>query len=102
MKITSIEKNGDSVTIEGDFARSFSKTQVSEIVNNVIIISYSEKRKLMTEQIYWDQKTNYYFTEKRFTFYTETDTIRGIGFEASENLEQWWVKNQSGVIEIKE
>ena len=102
LKITSIEKNGDSVTIEGDYARSYIKTQVSEIVNNVIIISYSEKRKLMTEQIYWDQKTNYYFTEKRFTFYTETDTIRGVGFEASENLEQWWVKNQSGVIEIKE
>jgi len=102
LKITSIEKNGDSVTIEGDYARNYDKTQVSEIRNNVVIINYSEKKKLITDQIFWDKNTHYFFTEKRFTFYTETDTIYGVGFEASEDLKQWWVKNQTGVIEIKE
>ena len=48
--ITTIEKNGDSVTIQGDFARSYEKTQVSEIKNNVIIINYTKKNKLITNQ----------------------------------------------------
>ena len=102
IKITSIEKNGDSITIEGGYARSYKNTQISEIKHHVIIYSYAQKNKLTTEQIYWDQKSHYYFTEKKFTFYTLTDTIRGTGFEASEDLKTWWVKNQSGVINIKE
>jgi len=102
VKITSIKKNGDSVTVEGDYAKSYTKTEISEIKNNVVIYNYTDKNKLETEQIYWDQKSNYYFTEKKFTFYTLTDTIKGVGFEASEDLKNWWVKNQSGVINIKE
>ncbi len=102
IKITSIEKNGDSITIEGGYAKSYKKTEVSEIKNNVVIYSYAQKHKLMTEQIFWDQKSHYYFTEKKFIFYTLTDTIRGTGFEASEDLKTWWVKNQSGVINVKE
>ena len=102
IKITSIEKNGDSITIEGGYAKSYKKTEISEIKNNVIIYNYADKTKLVTEQIYWDQKTHYYFTEKKFIFYTLTDTIKGTGFEATEDLKTWWVKNQSGVINIKE
>jgi LPS export ABC transporter protein LptC len=100
--ITSIEKNGDSITIEGDYAKSYKKTEVAEIKNNVVIFNYAQKNRLETEQIYWDQKTHYFFTEKKFTFYTQTDTIYGTGFEATEDLKTWWVKNQTGVINIKE
>jgi len=75
---------------------------VSEIKDNVVIINYAKKNKLETSEIFWDQKTHYFFTEKRFVFYTLTDTIYGTGFEASEDLNIWWIKNQSGVIELKE
>ncbi len=102
IKITSIDKNEDSITVEGDYAMAYTKTEISEIKKNVIIINYADKSKLKTEQIYWDQKSHYYFTEKKFTFYTLTDTIKGTGFEASEDLKNWWVKNQSGIINIKE
>ena len=100
--ITTIEKNGDSTTIEGDYAKSYSKTSVSEIKDNVVIINYAENKKLETSEVFWDQKTHYFFTEKKFIFHTLTDTIYGTGFEASEDLKLWWVKNQSGVIEIKD
>jgi LPS export ABC transporter protein LptC len=102
IKIISIEQNGDSTTIEGGYAKSYTKTEVSEIKGNVVIYNYGQKKKLVTQQIFWDQKTHYFFTEKKFTFYTLTDTINGFGFEASEDLKHWWVKNQSGVINIKE
>jgi len=100
--ITTIEKNGDSVTIKGDYARSYKMTEISEIKNNVVIYNFAKKNKLVAEQIYWDQKTHYFFTERNFTFYTLTDTINGKGFEATEDLKTWWVKNQQGVINIKE
>lgn len=100
--ITTIDKNKDSVTIEGNYAKSYRKTQVSLLKGDVVIINYAEGTKLTTSEIYWDQKTHYFFTEKRFVFYTQTDTINGTGFEASEDLKKWWVKNQSGVIEIND
>lgn len=102
IKITTIDKNKDSVTIEGNYAKSYRLTQVSELRDAVVIINHKEKTKLTTEEVYWDQQTHYFFTEKRFVFYTQTDTIYGTGFEASEDLKKWWVKNQSGVIEIKD
>lgn len=102
IKIIKIEKNGDSTLIRGDYARSYKKTEVSIIKKNVVVLNYAQGNKLMTDQIYWDQKTHYFFTEKKFAFYTATDTIYGTGFEASEDLEKWWVKNQTGVITIKE
>ncbi|SNR76818.1 LPS export ABC transporter periplasmic protein LptC [Lutibacter flavus] len=102
IKITTIEKNGDSTVIQGDYAKTYSKTNVAEIKNNVVIYNYAKKNKLETSEIFWDQKTHYFFTEKSFVFYTVSDTIYGTGFEATEDLDVWWVKNQSGVIEIKD
>ena len=102
VKITSIDKNNDSTIVTGDYAISYKKTEVSEIKNNVVIYNVLQKHKLETNQIYWDQKTHYFFTDDKFTFFTQTDTIRGVGFEASEDLKNWWVKNQTGVLQIKE
>ena len=102
LEITTIDKNGDSITIKGDYAKSFNKTEVSEIKNNVVIYNYAQNNKLVTEQIYWDKKTHYFFTEEKFALYTATDTIYGTGFEATEDMKKWWVKNQTGVINIKE
>jgi len=102
IEVTTIEKNGDSVVINGNYAKIYSTTEIAEIKDDVVIYNYAERNKLVTDQIFWDQKTNYYFTEKDFIFYTQTDTIKGVGFEASEDLKSWWVKNQSGVINIKE
>jgi len=102
IKITNIDKKGDSTTIEGEYARSYSKTEVSEIKTNVVITNHAENHKLMTDQLYWDQKAHYFFTESKFTFYTLADTIHGTGFEASEDLKNWWVKNQSGIINVRE
>lgn len=100
--ITSINKKGDSVKIKGDYARSFTKTEVSEIKGNVSIKNFKDHTKLETSQMYWDQKTHYFFTENKFAFYTLTDTIYGVGFEATEDLKNWWVKNQTGVINVKD
>lgn len=102
LEITTFEKNGDSTTIMGNFARSYTKTSVSEMIGDVVVINHAMDHKLTTDQIYWDQISGYFFTERNFIFYTKTDTIYGRGFEATQDLQRWWVKNQSGVIELSE
>ncbi|HKJ06845.1 MAG TPA: LPS export ABC transporter periplasmic protein LptC [Flavobacteriaceae bacterium] len=102
IRIVTINEENDSTTIEGNYAKTYAKTNVSEIRGNVVVHNYANKRILKAEEMYWDQKTDYFFTEKKFTFYTATDTIYGTGFEATKDLKKWWVKNQSGTIQIKE
>ena len=101
IKITTLERNGDSVTIAGDYALRYLKTKVSEIKQDVVIRNYVQKLKLETSKLYWDENTNYFFTDREFTFYTKTDTIYGVGFESKDNLSEWWVKDIRGKATIE-
>jgi hypothetical protein len=67
-----------------------------------VIVNHEDYKKLRTEQLYWDQKIKYFYTEKPFTLYTLTDTIYGIGLDASEDLKQYMVKNNRGSFTINE
>ncbi|MFK8059545.1 MAG: LPS export ABC transporter periplasmic protein LptC [Polaribacter sp.] len=103
IEIINFENNGvDSVTIVGNYALSYSKTLVSEIKGNVVVINHINKSRLETEQLYWDQNTKYFFSEKPFTLTTQKDTIFGIGFECKEDLSKHLAKKTTGRLETTE
>ena len=60
IKIVNFEGK-DSVTITGNYALTYSKTSVSEIIGNVIVLNHTEQSRLETEQLFWDQNTEYFF-----------------------------------------
>lgn len=97
VRIINFENGGqDSVTVLGDYALTYSKTSISELRGNVVVINHTENSRLETDQLFWDQKNQYFFSEKRFTLTNPTDTIKGIGFESRENLSKWVSKNITG------
>ncbi|MCK5815444.1 MAG: LPS export ABC transporter periplasmic protein LptC [Flavobacteriaceae bacterium] len=98
VRVVSFENSKDSLVIIGDYAISYSKTSISEIKGNVEIENFKERKKLLTEQLFWDQRIKYFYTEKPFILYTDTDTIRGTGFDANEDLSQFMAKNNRGTI----
>jgi LPS export ABC transporter protein LptC len=103
IQIINFNKNGvDSVTITGNYARSYNKTRVSEIKGNVVVINHTEGSKLKTTQLFWDQNTSYFFSEKAFTLTTQKDTIYGIGFECKEDLSKHLAKKTTGKLETTE
>lgn len=103
IKIVNFENNGkDSVTITGDYALSFSKTSISEIKGNVVVVNHTDKSRLETEQLFWDEKTNYFVSEKAFKLTKESDTIYGIGFESREDLTKHLAKKTTGKLETSE
>ncbi|AUC86254.1 LPS export ABC transporter periplasmic protein LptC [Polaribacter sp. ALD11] len=103
IKIINFNNKGrDSVTIIGDYALSYAKTEVSEIKGNVVVTNHTDKSRLETEQLFWDQKTQYFVSEKAFTMYKENDTITGIGFECKQDLSKHLAKKTTGIIETKE
>lgn len=107
VRIVSFDDKNDSIVVVGDYAISYAGTRnsnisIAEIRGRVQIENTRENRKLITEQLYWDQKMKYYFTEKPFTLYTATDTVHGIGFDAKEDLSQYTTSNNRGVVEVNE
>ena len=89
----------DSVTIIGDYAISYPKTSISEIKGNVVVVNHREKSKLETEQLFWDENTNYFVSEKAFKLMTEKDTVFGIGFESKDDLSKHLAKKTTGKLE---
>jgi len=103
IKLITIDKLGiDSTTITGNYAISYSKTSISELIGDVVVYNHTEKSKLKTPQLYWDQKTNYFFTEDEFSLIVEGDTINGKGFESNLNLSGWVLKKITGNLKVKE
>ncbi len=103
INVVTISKTGlDSTTVIANYAKTYEITHVSELIGEVVIYNHTEKSMLKTPQLYWDQSTNYIFTEKRFSLIKEGDTINGKGFESNMNLTGWFLKNIKGDIQIKE
>lgn len=103
VKIIRFSNKGlDSVTIIGDYALSYAKTSISEIKGNVVVVNHTDKSKLETEQLFWDQKTNYFVSEKAFKLTKENDTIYGIGFESKDDLTKHLAKKTTGKLETTE
>lgn len=102
LKITNFDKKGDSIILTANYTKSYSKTGISEVKGNVIVINPKEKSKLFTEQLFWDQTTHYIYTEKSFILITKTDTIYGKGFESNEDLTKVTMKDISGTVYFNE
>ena len=103
IKIINFENKGvDSITITGNYALSYSKTSISEIKGNVVVVNHSDKSRLETEQLFWDEKTKYFVTEKAFKLTKKNDTIFGIGFESRDDLTKHLAKKTTGKLETSE
>ena len=96
-------KQGDSTTIIANYAISYDKTKISEIRDNVIIFNHAKKLRLKTSLLYWDQKENYFFSNKKSTLTSPKDTIVGLeGFDSNADLTNATMLNNSGTLYVNE
>jgi len=72
------------------------------VKGNVVVLNHTDKVKLETNQLFWDQREKYFFTEDGFRLTTLTDTINGFGFEAKQNLTKWIAKDITGDVLAKQ
>ncbi|AWI25454.1 LPS export ABC transporter periplasmic protein LptC [Flavobacterium pallidum] len=65
--LTLFDKNAKKTFIKSDYAVSFKGTDMIDLRGNVRITSENGQQ-LTTEQLYFDQKNEWFFTEKNFKF----------------------------------
>ena len=103
LKLITFENNGkDSTTIIADYSIAYSKTLITELKGNVVITNHTDNSVLYTDQLFWDQNTDYFFSEKEFRLVSPDNDIKGIGFESKKDLTKFLAKKTSSQHVLKE
>ena len=98
VKVTMYDGANQTTTIVADYAISYKKTNIIDLQGNVTITSYDGK-KLETAQLYFDQKNEWFFTEKQFKYTDEKGGyLQGPGVDFSKDFKIFNMQKSSGQV----
>ena len=83
--VTLFDKNGKKTFIKSDYATSFKSTNIIDLKGNVKINS-QDGQTLETDQLYFDQKNEWFFTENSFKFTDPKGVSNGKGIDFSKDF----------------
>lgn len=96
--VTLFDGNNNSTDIIADYAISYDDTDIIDLQGNVLITS-ADGKKLETEQLYYDQKNEWFYTEKRFKFTDKDGYIEGPGIDFSKDFKVVNAQRNTGQID---
>lgn len=85
MDLTLYDKLERRTFVKSDYAVSYKGTDLIDLRGNVVI-SNETGEKLETEQLYYDQKNEWFYTEKRFKFTSLKGVSYGEGIDFSKDF----------------
>jgi len=88
-------------TVVADYAIIYEQTGLNDLRGNVVITS-ADGEILKSEQLYFDQKKAWLFTNNPVTFKTKTDEIHGNGFDSDSKLQNAEVLEVTGIISMED
>lgn len=97
--VTILGEGGQKSYVIADYGITYAKTDIIDLQGNVKITSHDGKV-LETDQLYYDQKNEWFYTEKRFKF---TDTreggyLEGPGIDFSKDFKVMNAQRNTGQI----
>ena len=67
IEITFFDKNKNSTVVTSNYAITYNKTNIVDLVGDVVI-NIHDGTELKTSQLYWDPEQEWLFTEEKFSF----------------------------------
>lgn len=99
--LTLYDKNGKETYVDAKYAVSHKNTNLIDLQNNVRI-SNQNGEVLETEQLYYDQKNEWFFTEKKFKFTSPKGVSYGEGIDFSKDFKKVNSQKISGEVQSSE
>lgn len=99
IKVTIFDDLGNKNYVSANYAISYSNTNLIDLQKNVIITTHDGK-KLKTEQLYYDQANEWFFTQKSYEFTNKTNVINGVGIDFSKDFKTLDTQQITGVYGI--
>lgn len=88
-------------TVVADYAIVYNETDLIDLQGNVVITTV-DNRILKTDQLYYNQKKEWLFTNKPVSFASETDIINGNGFDSNSKFTNAEVLEVTGIITVED
>lgn len=98
VKVTLIDEHGKNTYVVADYAKAYAKPDIIDLQGNVKITTDDGKR-LDTQQLFYDQKNEWFYSEKNFKFTDKDGTyLEGPGLDFSRDFTVFNAQQNSGVI----
>lgn len=96
--VTLLDKGTQKSYVVSDYAITYSKTDIIDLQGNVKITS-GDGKVLETEQLFYDQKNEWFYTDKKFTFTDgQGSRLTGPGIDFSKDFKVMNTQRNSGQI----
>ena len=95
------DKDNKKSIVVADYAIVYSNTDLIDMQNNVVITTHDNKV-LKTDQLFYDKRKEWFYTNKPVSFKTETDIINGNGFDSNSKFTNAEVLEVTGIIILED
>jgi LPS export ABC transporter protein LptC len=95
------DADNNKSNVIADYALVYTKTDLIDLRGNVVLTTHN-KDTLFAEQLYYDQKTQWLFTNRPVRFVRQNEIINGNGFDSNRNFTNAEVLETTGIIYIDE
>ena len=95
------DEDNNKSTVVSNYAIVYNNTDLIDLQGNVVITTY-DQRVLKTEQLFYDQKREWLFTNKPVTFTSEKDIIKGNGFDSNSKFTNAEVLEGGGFVTVED
>ncbi len=98
VNVTLFDEGGRKTFVVSDYAITYAKTDIIDLQGNVKISS-DDGKVLETQQLFYDQKNEWFYTEKKFKFTdTQGNLFEGPGVDFSKDFKVFNAQQNKGLI----
>lgn len=101
INFTIFDDDNNESNVVAEYAIIYNETDLIDLQGNVVLITHN-KDTLYADQLFYDQKTEWMFTNSPVRFITKDQIINGNGFDSDKNFTQAQVLETTGTIFIDE
>lgn len=93
------DEDGNMTTITSSYAIFYTDTDIIDLRENVTIITH-ENEKLVTNQLYYNEKLEWVFTNEPWVFNRTVGPLHGIGFDSDKDFKNFQMLEMGGDFEL--
>ena len=98
------DKAGITITtmFRANYVYYTKEDQLYRAEGNVIVRNYETGDELTTEELFWDEKNEEYYTDKFVTLVSDGEVHTGEGLKANQDFSEYQILNPSGTFTLEE
>lgn len=93
------DENSNKTTITSKYAIYYTETGIIDLRDDVVVATH-EKDTLYTDQLFYNEKLEWVFTNERFIFKRASGTTHGFGFDSDKTFKKYEILEMGGDIEL--